>query len=46
MFIATDKNHNVIVSGQSKGQVFRFLVQKGLDPNDYKIEPFDDTNVL
>lgn len=46
MFMATDKNHNVIVSGQSKGQVFRFLVQKGLKPSDYTIKPFDDNEIL
>ena len=46
MFIATDKSNNLVVSGQSKGQVHRFLVQMGLNPDNYKIKEFDDTDVL
>ena len=40
MFIATYKKAPMCyaVSGESRGQVYRKLVQAGLDPNDFIIE--------
>lgn len=37
MFGAFSKKHTVETVGDSRGQVFRKLVQKGLDPNQFEI---------